>query len=56
MENKKKVGRPGLNMKSYHLKLEGDLVDPLEQQQNKNRYINDAIRQRMERENIIKKK
>lgn len=52
---KKPVGRPSLNTKSYHIKVEGDLWPLLDTQSNKNRYVNDAIRQRMEREGLISK-
>lgn len=51
----KKIGRPSMNTKSYHVKIEGDLAEILDQQPNKNRYINDSIRQRMEKEKLIKK-
>ena len=52
---KKPVGRPSLNTKSYHIKVEGDLWPLLDAQSNKNRYVNDAIRQRMEREGLVSK-
>ena len=54
-EVEKKIGRPNLNMKSYHVKVEGDLADILDQQPNKNRYINESLRMRMEKEKLIKK-
>ena len=54
-KEKKSVGRPSMNTKSYHVKIEGDLVPILDKQPNKNRYINDSIRQRMNREGLLKK-
>ena len=54
-KQKKPVGRPSLNTKSYHVKIEGDLATLLDEQQNKNRYINDAVRMRMEKDGLLKK-
>lgn len=54
-EEKRKIGRPSLNTKPYHVKIEGDLAEVLDQQPNKNRYINESLRMRMEREKLIKK-
>jgi len=54
-KEKKPVGRPSLNTKSYHVKIEGDLVPVLDEQPNKNRYINISIREKMQRDGLIKK-
>ena len=54
-EEKKKIGRPNLNTQDYHVKIEGDLAEVLKQQPNKNRYINESLRMRMEKEKLIKK-
>ena len=56
MEEKNPVGRPSLNTKSYHVKIEGDLAKVLDIQPNKNRYVNEALRSRMEKECLISKK
>lgn len=54
IKEKKPVGRPSMNTKSYHVKIEGDLVPILDRQENKNRFINKSIREKMEREGLIK--
>lgn len=54
IKEKKPVGRPSMNTKSYHVKIEGDLVPILDRQDNKNRFINKSIREKMEREGLIK--
>ena len=54
-EGKKKVGRPSMHTKAYNVRIEGELAEILDQQPNKNRYINESIRQRMEKEKLIKK-
>ena len=55
-KQKKPVGRPSLATHWTSLKVEGELWEVLEKQSNRNRYINDSIRQRMEKEGLIKKK
>lgn len=55
-KEEKKVGRPSMNTKSYHVKVEGELASILDEQPNKNRYVNDAIRMRMEKEGLIKRR
>lgn len=54
IKEKKPVGRPSMNTKSYHIKVEGDLVPILDKQENKNRFVNNSIREKMEREGLIK--
>lgn len=54
-EEEKKRGRPSMNTKSYHFKIEGELAEVLDNQPNKNRYVNEAVRKRMEREGLIKR-
>lgn len=56
MKEKNPVGRPSLNTKSYHVKIEGDLAEVLDRQPNKNRYVNEAVREKMEKEGLISKK
>jgi len=58
MEQKEKeknpVGRPRTSqMKSYHYKADGDLIPALEKVDNKNRFINDAVREKAEREGLM---
>jgi hypothetical protein len=58
MEQKEKeknpVGRPRTSqMKSYHYKADGDLIPVLEKVDNKNRFINDAVREKAEREKLL---
>ncbi len=55
-KEKRPVGRPNMNMKSYHVKIEGDLVPILDEQPNKNRFINNSVREKMLRDGLIKKK
>jgi hypothetical protein len=40
-------------MKSYHYKADGDLIPVLEKVDNKNRFINDAVREKAEREGLM---
>jgi len=54
-EEEKKRGRPSMNTKSYHVRIEGDLAEVLDTRPNKNRYINESLRMRMEREELIKR-
>lgn len=58
MEQKEKeknpVGRPRTSqMKSYHYKADGDLIPVLEKVDNKNRFINNAVREKAEREGLM---
>jgi len=50
---KRSVGRPSLNTKSYHVKIEGDLAKVLDLQNNKNRFINEAVRMKMVQEGLL---
>ena len=52
----KKMGRPSMNTKAYSVRIEGELVSILEEQSNKNRFINNSIREKMQREGLLKKK
>ena len=45
-----------MNTKSYHVKVEGELVPILDAQANKNRFINNSIREKMIRDGLLKKK
>jgi hypothetical protein len=54
-EEEKKRGRPSMNTKSYHVKIEGDLAEVLDTQSNKNRYVNESLRMKMERDGLIKR-
>ncbi len=54
-KEKKPVGRPRTSqMKSYHYKAEGDLVPLLENVENRNAFINAAVREKAEREGLKK--
>lgn len=55
-KEKRPAGRPNMNMKSYHVKIEGDLVPILDEQPNKNRFINNSVREKMLRDGLINKK
>lgn len=55
-KEKRPVGRPSMNTKSYHVKVEGELVPILDAQANKNRFINNSIREKMIRDGLLKKK
>ena len=55
-KEKRPVGRPSMNTKSYHVKVEGELVPILDAQANKNRFINNSIREKMLRDGLLKKK
>ena len=54
--NSGRNGGKGILTKAMSLKLDNDLYDILVKHSlNKNRYINDAVRSRMEKEGIIEK-
>lgn len=53
---KRPVGRPRLGdkkMKSYHYKAAPELVPILDSQSNRNAFINEAIREKAERDNLL---
>lgn len=53
---KRPVGRPRLGdkkMKSYHYKAAPELVPVLDSQDNRNAFINEAIREKAEREHLL---
>ena len=52
---KNPVGRPKTStMKSYHYKAEGDLIPLLDNVENRNGFINAAVREKAEREGLLK--
>ena len=52
---KNPVGRPKTStMNSYHYKAEGDLIPLLDNVDNRNGFINAAVREKAEREGLLK--
>ena len=51
----KRVGacRPSLTGKAYNYKADKELVPVLDNQENRNRFINDAVREKSEKEGLI---
>ena len=49
------AGRPPLTGKAYNYKADKDLVPILDAQDNRNRFINDAVREKSIRESLISK-
>jgi hypothetical protein len=54
-KQKKPLGRPSMNTKPYSVRIEGELGPILDAQPNKNRFINNSIREKMQREGLLKK-
>ena len=52
---RKGAGRPAITGKAYNYKADKDLVPILDAQDNRNRFINDAVREKSTRENLISK-
>jgi hypothetical protein len=52
-DEQKKRGRPSLNTRPYSVKIEGQLADVLDTKENKNRYVNQSLREKMERDGDI---
>lgn len=50
---RKGAGRPTITGRSYYYKADKDLVSVLDSQQNRNRFINDAVREKSKRENLL---
>ena len=57
-KEKRPVGRPHTpedkKLKSYHYKAEADLIPVLDSVDNRNGFINVAVREKAEREGLIK--
>lgn len=54
-KTKNPVGRPkSSTMKSYHYKAEGDLIPLLDKVENRNGFINAAVREKAQREGLLK--
>ena len=49
------AGRPAITGKAYNYKADKDLVPILDAQDNRNRFINDAVREKSIRESLISK-
>ncbi len=54
-KEKNPVGRPRTSqMKGYYYKAEGDLIPVLDKVENRNGFINAAVREKAEREGLMK--
>ena len=54
-QEKKPVGRPRTSqMKGYYYKAEGDLIPLLDNVKNRNGFINAAVREKAERDGLLK--
>lgn len=49
----KKRGRPSMNTKAYSVRIEGDLAEILDTRPNKNRYVNESLREKMKKDKLI---
>lgn len=47
------AGRPSLTGKAYYYKADKELVSVLDKQDNRNRFINDAVREKSEKEGLL---
>lgn len=47
------AGRPALTGKAYYYKADKELVSVLDNQENRNRFINDAVREKSEKEGLL---
>lgn len=47
------AGRPAITGKAYNYKADKDLIPILDKQNNRNRFINDAVREKSEKEGLL---
>ena len=47
------AGRPAITGKAYNYKADKDLIPILDKQDNRNRFINDAVREKSEKEDLL---
>ena len=47
------IGRPRITAKAYYFKADKDLISVLDSQENRNRFINNAVREKSERDKLI---
>lgn len=47
------AGRPSLTGKAYYYKADKELVSVLDKQDNRNRFINDAVREKSKKEGLL---
>ena len=47
------VGRPRITAKAYYFKADKDLIKKLDEQDNRNRFINEAVREKGKREKLF---
>ena len=50
---RKGAGRPAITGKAYNYKADKDLIPILDKQDNRNRFINDAVREKSEKEGLL---
>lgn len=50
---RKDAGRPRITAKAYNYKADKDLIPVLDEQDNRNRFINDAVREKSEKEGLL---
>ena len=47
------AGRPAITGKAYNYKADKDLIPILDKQDNRNRFINEAVREKSEKEGLL---
>lgn len=47
------AGRPSLTGKAYYYKADKELVSVLDNQENRNRFINEAVREKSKKEGLL---
>lgn len=47
------AGRPAITGKAYNYKADKDLIPILDKQENRNRFVNDAVREKSEKEGLL---
>lgn len=50
---RERAGRPSCIGKNYNYKADKDLVPVLDSQENRNRFINNAVREKAQKENLL---
>lgn len=50
---RKSVGRPRVTAKAYSFKADKDLINVLDAQENRNRFINNAVREKAVKESLL---
>ena len=47
------IGRPRITGKAYYFKADKDLINVLDSQENRNRFINNAVREKLIKDRLI---